>query len=68
MPEFMCKLYFDRTSPCLGGLIALDGRTGTTIWHYWTPHSVFMVDCSADITDDKINDCLVSGKGGVSLL
>ncbi|KAJ9594441.1 hypothetical protein L9F63_014126 [Diploptera punctata] len=66
VPDYMCKLYFDRASPCLGGLIALDGRTGATIWHYWTPHSVFTVDCSADLTDDNINDCLISGKGGVN--
>lgn len=61
----MCTLYFDRKTPCLGGVIALDGLTGNTIWQHWTSHPVFMVDCSADLTEDKTNDCLISGKGGM---
>ncbi|PSN30859.1 hypothetical protein C0J52_21219 [Blattella germanica] len=65
VPDYVCKLYFGGTSPCLGGLIALDGRTGSSIWHHWTSHSVFTVDCGADITNDRTNDCLISGKGGV---
>lgn len=63
----MCALYFGRMTPCLGGVIALDGLTGSTIWQHWTSHPIFMVDCSVDLTDDKTNDCLISGKGGVSL-
>lgn len=66
MPDFVCTIYFDRKTPCLGGVIALDGLTGNTIWQHWTSHPIFMVDCSADLTEDKTNDCLISGKGGVS--
>ncbi|XP_069677500.1 uncharacterized protein [Periplaneta americana] len=65
VPDFVCTLYFDGITPCLGGVIALDGLTGRTIWQHWTPHPVFLVDCSADLTEDKTNDCLISGKGGV---
>ncbi|KAJ4436085.1 hypothetical protein ANN_18712 [Periplaneta americana] len=66
VPDFVCTLYFDGITPCLGGVIALDGLTGRTIWQHWTPHPVFLVDCSADLTEDKTNDCLISGKGGHS--
>ncbi|PNF15662.1 hypothetical protein B7P43_G15594 [Cryptotermes secundus] len=65
VPNFMCTLYFDRKTPCLGGVIALDGLTGNTIWQHWTSHPIFTVDCSADLTEDKTSDCLISGKGGV---
>ncbi|XP_021931466.1 uncharacterized protein LOC110835503 isoform X3 [Zootermopsis nevadensis] len=65
VPDFVCTIYFGRVTPCLGGVIALDGVTGNIIWQHWTSHSVFMVDCSADLTEDKTNDCLISGKGGV---
>lgn len=66
VPDFVCTIYFDRKAPCLGGVIALDGLTGNTVWQHWTSHPIFMVDCSADLTEDKTNDCLISGKGGVS--
>lgn len=64
----ICASYMPGTLPCLGGVMALDGRTGNVLWQHWTHHSVLIVDCSTDITSDNTNDCIVSGKGGVSIL
>ncbi|XP_047000250.1 uncharacterized protein LOC124616060 [Schistocerca americana] len=64
-PKFVCTVYFNGASPCFGGLLALDGLTGNVLWQHWAPHTVFRVDCNADVTGDKIKDCLATGKGGV---
>lgn len=66
VPDFVCALYFEREPPCLGGIVALDGRTGNIVWQHWTQRPVFSIDCSADLTADAVNDCLIGGKGGVS--
>ncbi len=29
----------------MGGVMALDGRDGKTIWTRWTRHEVFSVNC-----------------------
>ena len=47
--------------------MALDGRSGDVLWQHWTEEGVFGLDCSADITGDGTNDCLATGKKGVSL-
>ncbi|KAK3928753.1 Protein FAM234B [Frankliniella fusca] len=65
VPDFVCTLYFGRDPPCLGGLVALNGKTGEVVWQHWTRRPVFSVDCSADLTKDGVNDCLVGGKGGL---
>lgn len=63
-PEYICKLYFDNT-PCMGGVMALDGNNGEIIWTHWTAHAVFSVDCGLDLTNDTIKDCVISGRGGI---
>lgn len=45
--------------------MALDGKTGDTIWTHWTEHTVFSVDCGWDLTNDETQDCVVSGRGGI---
>nr|CAD7262575.1 unnamed protein product [Timema shepardi] len=65
VPKFVCDLYFGKQAPCLGGVIALDGRTGGVMWKHWTTHPVYSLDCSTDLTGDGVMDCLVTGKGGV---
>ncbi|XP_026286303.1 uncharacterized protein LOC113211963 isoform X1 [Frankliniella occidentalis] len=65
VPDFVCTLYFGRDPPCLGGIVALNGKTGEILWQHWTRRPVFSVDCSADLTKDGVDDCLVGGKGGL---
>ncbi len=32
VPDVVCDIYFDGKPPCFGGVMAIDGRTGKTIW------------------------------------
>ncbi|XP_076752038.1 uncharacterized protein LOC143424099 [Xylocopa sonorina] len=64
-PEYICTLYFDGQIPCFGGILALDGNTGDTLWTHWTPHAIISVDCSLDLTNDEIKDCIICGRGGI---
>lgn len=64
-PEYICTLYFGNQTPCLGGVLALNGKTGETIWTHWTAHAIFSIDCGVDLTNDKIKDCIISGRGGI---
>lgn len=63
--EDICAVYFGNQTPCLGGVLALNGKTGETIWTHWTAHAIFSVDCGIDLTSDKIKDCIISGRGGI---
>ncbi|KAK1136096.1 hypothetical protein K0M31_000665 [Melipona bicolor] len=65
IPEYICALYFDGQVPCSGGIMALNGKTGDTLWVHWTAHAVFSVDCGIDLTNDKIKDCIICGRGGI---
>lgn len=65
VPSFICTIYFKVPAPCFGGLLALDGISGETIWKHWAPHTVFSVDCASDVTGDFVKDCLATGRGGV---
>lgn len=49
----------------MGGVMALDGSNGETIWTHWTAHAVFSVDCSIDLNNDTVKDCLIAGRGGI---
>ncbi|XP_031839420.2 uncharacterized protein LOC116429975 isoform X1 [Nomia melanderi] len=64
-PEYICISYFDGQVPCFGGVIALDGKTGDTLWTHWTAHAIYSVDCGLDLTNDKIKDCIICGYGGI---
>lgn len=64
-PEYICTVYFGNQTPCLGGVLALNGKTGETIWTHWTAHAIFSIDCSVDLTNDEIKDCVISGRGGI---
>lgn len=46
--------------------MALEGKTGKLLWILYTSHELFGVNCDNDITEDGINDCLVSGRMAVS--
>ncbi|XP_035736895.1 uncharacterized protein LOC118448149 isoform X1 [Vespa mandarinia] len=60
-----CYDYLKNQVPCLGGILALDGKTGNTLWIHWTVYGIFSIDCGLDITNDKINDCIASGEDGM---
>lgn len=53
---------------CLGGVIAINGKTGSMLWKVWLPKMVLAVHCDYDITADEVPDCVVTGKGGVSFI
>lgn len=57
---------FREMTACRGGLIALDGSSGATLWEKWTTFIVFSMYCNADLNADRIVDCVASGHGGVS--
>ena len=67
IPGFVCDIYFSGQSPCLGGVLALDGRDGKELWRLWTEHEVFSLTCQADLDGDNVTDCLAGGRAGVFL-
>lgn len=52
---------------CQGGILALDGLSGNTIWQRWTPQIIFSLFCSTDLNKDGQIDCIISGRGGFVL-
>lgn len=48
---------------CKGGIIALDGKTGETIWQRWTSYHIFSLHCKQDLNLDQQPDCIASGRG-----
>ncbi len=66
VPDVVCDIYFGGLKPCMGGVVALDGRDGSTLWQHWTRHEVFSVSCQADLNGDGYEDCVAGGRAGVS--
>ncbi|XP_063981625.1 uncharacterized protein LOC135164846 isoform X1 [Diachasmimorpha longicaudata] len=64
-PEFLCNLYFEGQIPCLGGVMALDGKSGETLWTHWANHAILSIDCTSDFTKDEMKDCIITGRGGI---
>lgn len=48
---------------CRGGVIALDGKTGETLWQRWTSYHIFSLHCKQDLNLDEQPDCIASGRG-----
>ena len=67
IPDLVCQIYFSGQTPCLGGVLALDGRNGLELWRLWTEHEVFSLTCQADLDGDNVTDCLAGGRAGVFL-
>ena len=65
IPDYVCDIYFEGQKPCLGGVMALDGKTGVEIWRLWTKHEIFALTCQADLNGDGYVDCLAGGRAGV---
>lgn len=53
---------------CEGGVLAVDGGTGNTLWQQWTSFIIFSLFCKTDLNLDGQLDCVVAGKGGVLFL
>lgn len=53
---------------CEGGILALDGITGSVIWQTWTAFNVFSLYCTEDLNGDSHVDCVAAGRGGVNIL
>jgi hypothetical protein len=66
VPESVCDVYFGGQKPCMGGVMALDGRTGDVLWTRWTKHEVFALTCQGDLDNDGTTDCIVGGRAGVN--
>lgn len=50
---------------CEGGIIAINGVNGDVLWKFWATYAIFSLFCKFDINNDRINDCIVSGPGGL---
>lgn len=48
---------------CKGGVLALDGATGKTLWQRWTSYNIFSLHCKHDLNLDDQNDCVAAGRG-----
>ena len=66
VPDGVCDVYFGGQKPCFGGVVALDGKTGDTLWTQWSKHEVFALTCQGDLNRDNITDCVAGGRAGVS--
>ena len=66
VPDGVCDVYFGGQKPCFGGVLALDGKTGDTLWTQWSKHEVFALTCQGDLNGDNITDCVAGGRAGVS--
>uniref|UniRef100_A0A182PD56 FAM234A/B beta-propeller domain-containing protein n=1 Tax=Anopheles epiroticus TaxID=199890 RepID=A0A182PD56_9DIPT len=55
------------TDLCGGGLLALNGIDGQTLWQRWTSFTIFSLKCSIDINADGGQDCVAAGRGGLIL-
>ncbi|KRG01922.1 uncharacterized protein Dmoj_GI10335, isoform B [Drosophila mojavensis] len=51
--------------PCEGGVVALNGRDGSTLWQTWSVANVFSLHCNADIDRDGGVDCVAAGRLGM---
>lgn len=53
---------------CEGGILAVDGVTGNTIWQRWTSFIIFSLYCKVDLNLDGQTDCVAAGRGGVRIV
>ncbi len=48
VPDLVCDVYFAGQKPCMGGVVALDGRNGKTLWQTWTRQAHLNFICHAN--------------------
>lgn len=51
---------------CRGGVTALNGINGESLWTRWVPFNIFSLFCSVDLNRDNRTDCVATGRGKVS--
>ncbi|XP_012162014.1 uncharacterized protein LOC101461950 [Ceratitis capitata] len=51
--------------PCEGGVIAVNGATGSLLWQTWSVANVFSLLCTLDINIDGYPDCVAAGRLGM---
>ena len=56
-----------RVPSCFGGVLALDGRDGHTLWEAYAGHEVHALNCEHDLNHDNITDCVAAGRYGAFL-
>ncbi|ESP00009.1 hypothetical protein LOTGIDRAFT_113097 [Lottia gigantea] len=64
IPEVVCDIYFHGQSPCYGGVMALEGKTGKVLWKQFSKHELFGLNCNVDLNEDGVLDCLAGGRAG----
>ena len=67
-PSFEKCIYSNVNSDlpyCLGGILALDGKSGQELWRKRTTRAIFAIHCVLDVNSDGQMDCLITGHGGV---
>ncbi|CAG9763246.1 unnamed protein product [Ceutorhynchus assimilis] len=67
-PDVFCPIFLGVSTPCEGGLIALNGKNGDVIWKRWLNDTIFGLHCNADINLDGVGDCLAVGVGGTIMV
>lgn len=60
-----CTTHNGQMDLCEGGVLAMNGKTGEVMWKFWSSFAIFSLLCKFDINSDAINDCVVSGPGGL---
>lgn len=58
----------DDEVPCEGGVIAINGATGSLLWQTWSVANVFSLLCTLDVDLDGYPDCVAAGRLGVSVV
>ena len=65
-PAAACRELGFAGTPCGGGLFAMDGATGKSLWQHGTDNEVFSIVCDRlDVNRDGRPDCLIAGRHGV---
>lgn len=57
----------EKETICIGGVMAIDGKSGKNIWHRGLTKVVLALHCEFEINGDSITDCIVTGRQGVSI-
>lgn len=60
-----CTTHNGQMDLCEGGVLAINGANGDVLWKFWASFAIFSLFCKFDINNDRINDCIVSGPGGL---
>lgn len=60
-----CTMTRGQVDLCEGGVLAMNGVSGDVMWKFWSSFAIFSLFCKFDVNNDRINDCVASGPGGL---